>query len=413
MARQIGIVFNVIGALVTAVNLVGWVTEADAQKKSVFVCKAPMPASRKTIEDSINAKEDLSTFLRAMKAAGLVQLLGGPGPVTVFAPTDLAFANLSIKSTENFFAQGIENLLAQGNKSTLKQILSYHVVRGVFRASDLSKVRFLTTVEGETLVVSSLDGKIALLDSRGDLAAVDVSDAARSNGVVYNVNRVMVPRVVLPRSGNTRAPLQAEAPLVDFFPWPPVTPTASYPYKKYVFFNKSELTTLDALSEKIDDALDRHGYSDRYYFAQRSGSGFVVLTRTERITDGGKSSDHDRWTTDVKLSGEFSISDYLKALVGKHSGRFRVFALVVTKDPQGPSKEVVTSELLQRWRSQGQPKLPKGYEKIPLTEDYDFYALVYEFSRSLDSEETTFVRESSLSALEHLKGAGLAPGDFK
>ena len=127
-----------------------------------------------------------------MKAAGLVNTLEGPGPFTVFAPTNEAFAELP-KGT-------VETLLKPENKDKLKSILTYHVVPGRLTTRDLrEKVKDgggkteLKTVEGESLTVTEKNGKLWLTDAKGDTAEITVSNVMQSNGVIQVINAVMLP----------------------------------------------------------------------------------------------------------------------------------------------------------------------------------------------------------------------------
>jgi uncharacterized surface protein with fasciclin (FAS1) repeats len=123
---------------------------ASAQSRStVTVGGAPMYASRNIIENAVNSR-DHTTLVAAVKAAGLAETLSGPGPFTVFAPTNAAFARLP--------AGTVEAALRPQNRSMLQSVLTYHVVPGRLTAADLmARIRAgggsarLTTVQGGTL----------------------------------------------------------------------------------------------------------------------------------------------------------------------------------------------------------------------------------------------------------------------
>src|ERR1700677_1054779 len=115
-------------------------------EKTVNVGGAPMYPSKNIIQNAVNSK-DHTTLVAAVKAAGLVDTLEGPGPFTVFAPTNEAFAKLPPGT--------VDTLLKPENKATLTKILTYHVVAGKYSASDLMKLvkagggkAMLKTVEG-------------------------------------------------------------------------------------------------------------------------------------------------------------------------------------------------------------------------------------------------------------------------
>src|ERR1700712_3654996 len=106
-------------------------TESMSKQKTVEVGGAPMYPSKNIIENAVNSK-DHTTLVAAVKAAGLVGTLQGPGPFTVFAPTNEAFAKLP--------AGTVEALLKPDNKPALVKILTYHVVSGSYTATDLMKL---------------------------------------------------------------------------------------------------------------------------------------------------------------------------------------------------------------------------------------------------------------------------------
>src|ERR1700729_3784922 len=135
---------------------------AQMAEKTVTVGGAPMYPSKNIIQNAINSK-DHTTLVAAVKAAGLVDTLSGPGPFTVFAPTNEAFAKLP--------AGTVDTLLKPENKATLTKVLTYHVVAGRWSSADLmNKIKEghgtaeLTTVEGGKLWAMSRGKEIVLKD---------------------------------------------------------------------------------------------------------------------------------------------------------------------------------------------------------------------------------------------------------
>lgn len=152
---------------------------------------APMLESKNIVENAVNSK-DHTTLVAAVKAAGLVDTLSGPGPFTVFAPTNEAFKKLP--------AGTVEGLLKPEALPQLKAVLTYHVVPGTITAKDLTKMiadgggkATLTTVQGEPLTVEKKGGHIELIDSKGDVATVTIPNVMQSNGVIHVINTVMLP----------------------------------------------------------------------------------------------------------------------------------------------------------------------------------------------------------------------------
>jgi len=127
----------------------------------------------------------LSTLVAAVTAASLVETLQGDGPLTVFAPTNDAFAALP--------AGTVDTLLKPENVAQLASILTYHVVSGKVMAADLSDGQEITTVQGGTLTVKIADGKVSLRDGSGSEVTVEAADVNASNGVVHVVSGVLLP----------------------------------------------------------------------------------------------------------------------------------------------------------------------------------------------------------------------------
>ncbi|WP_293868511.1 fasciclin domain-containing protein [uncultured Alsobacter sp.] len=164
-----------------------------AQAKPVVVGGAPMFPEKTIVQNAVNSK-DHTTLVAAVKAAGLVDTLQGPGPFTVFAPTNKAFAKLP--------AGTFENLVMPQNKGTLTKVLTYHVVPGRYTAADLMTLvdksggeAKLKTAEGETLsVVKGRSGKsLYVQDMQGHSARVTIANVMQSNGVIHVVDTVMMP----------------------------------------------------------------------------------------------------------------------------------------------------------------------------------------------------------------------------
>ncbi|MET7257169.1 fasciclin domain-containing protein [Dyadobacter jiangsuensis] len=163
-----------------------------AQEKTVTVGGAPMYPSKNIIENAVNSK-DHTTLVAAVKAAGLVETLSGPGPFTVFAPTNMAFDKLP-KGT-------VDMLVKPENKAMLTGILTYHVVSGNMSAADLMKAikdgggkAMLKTVAGGELTAMQKGKKIVLTDAKGNKAMVTIADVFQSNGVIHVVDTVLMPK---------------------------------------------------------------------------------------------------------------------------------------------------------------------------------------------------------------------------
>ena len=155
------------------------------EEKGVMVGGANMVPS-KDIVDNAAGSADHTTLVAAVKAAGLVETLKGAGPFTVFAPTNEAFAKLP--------AGTVDNLLKPENKATLAKILTYHVVAGGLKSTDLKDGQKLKTVQGEELTINYKDNKWMVHDAKGGMANITIADVISSNGVTYVIDAVLMPK---------------------------------------------------------------------------------------------------------------------------------------------------------------------------------------------------------------------------
>ncbi|CAN5167904.1 fasciclin domain-containing protein [soil metagenome] len=160
-------------------------------QRTVMVGGAAMYPTKNIIQNAVNSA-DHTTLVAAVKAAGLVDVLSGTGPFTVFAPTNAAF-NLLPAGT-------VETLVKPENKALLTSILTYHVVSGRLNSKNLMKmikkangVATLTTVAGGKLMVMRKGNMLMVKDAKGGVANITIKDVNQSNGVIHVVNRVLMP----------------------------------------------------------------------------------------------------------------------------------------------------------------------------------------------------------------------------
>ena len=140
-----------------------------------------MTTNTQDIVDTAVSAGQFKTLAAALTAAGLVDTLKGPGPFTVFAPTDAAFAKLP--------AGTVENLLKPENKAQLTAILTYHVVPGKVMAADVVKLKEAKTVNGKMLQVKVNGSEVIINDAK-----VTATDIAASNGVIHVIDSVVLPQ---------------------------------------------------------------------------------------------------------------------------------------------------------------------------------------------------------------------------
>jgi uncharacterized surface protein with fasciclin (FAS1) repeats len=127
------------------------------------------------------ATPDLSTLVAAVKAAELVETLQGDGPFTVFAPVNDAFAGLP--------AGTVDNLLKPENKADLQSILTYHVVPGAVKSTDLTDGMVVNTVNGKSITINVSEAGVSINGG----AKVTMADIETSNGVVHVIDTVLLP----------------------------------------------------------------------------------------------------------------------------------------------------------------------------------------------------------------------------
>lgn len=148
--------------------------------------------SNKSIVNSTATSKNHQTLLAVMKAADLEDLLDHAGPFTVFAPSDLAFANLAGRS--------VEELLDPKNRKELRDLLTYHIVAGQITASKILKAMCrgegkatFTTIQGG-IITATMEGiDIILNDAFGNTATIVVADSKQNNGVIHEIDSVILP----------------------------------------------------------------------------------------------------------------------------------------------------------------------------------------------------------------------------
>jgi len=187
----------VAAALVATSGLVAAPVAADHHKAAMadenvpMVGGAAMYPTKTIVENAVNSM-DHTTLVAAVTAAGLVDALSSPGPFTVFAPTNAAFAKLP--------AGTVETLVKPENKGLLTGILTYHVVAGRVSAAELIGLiqqgggkAELTTLNGGKLTARVVGGKVVLTDAKGGTATVTQADVFQSNGVIHVTDTVSLP----------------------------------------------------------------------------------------------------------------------------------------------------------------------------------------------------------------------------
>ncbi|QNA86129.1 fasciclin domain-containing protein [Sphingomonas sp. So64.6b] len=178
-------------ASIVAIALVAGGAALASPSQNPMVGGAAMYPTRNIIENAVNSK-DHTTLVAAVKAADLVETLSSPGPFTVFAPTNAAFAKLP--------AGTVDTLIKPENKGTLTTILTYHVLPGKISAAmiaananaHMGKATY-TTVQGGTLTFMKSGKSWAIKDAKGGIARIAIADVNQSNGVIHVIDTVLMP----------------------------------------------------------------------------------------------------------------------------------------------------------------------------------------------------------------------------
>lgn len=163
-------------------------SQSSSATDGVTVGGAKMVDTKNIVQNALNAN-NVTTLVTAVKAAGLVNTLEGPGPFTVFAPNNAAFAKLPSAT--------LNSLLQPANQAELAKILTYHVVSGTYTSAALNvmaeKGQTLTTVEGETLTPVMVNNQLEIKDAQGNMVTIQTPDVISSNGVTFVINSVLMP----------------------------------------------------------------------------------------------------------------------------------------------------------------------------------------------------------------------------
>ncbi|MEQ8654789.1 MAG: fasciclin domain-containing protein [Kiloniellales bacterium] len=167
---------SVVAALAVVVFVAGC---SSSRTSSTSSASAPQPAQLDIVDTAVSV-DDFNTLVAAVQAADLVDTLKSPGPFTVFAPTDEAFAKLPPGT--------VESLLLPENKDQLVAVLTYHVIPGKVMAADIAgKQLEVATVQGSTVEIDAVNGVMV------DNATVIQADVVASNGVIHVIDEVILP----------------------------------------------------------------------------------------------------------------------------------------------------------------------------------------------------------------------------
>jgi uncharacterized surface protein with fasciclin (FAS1) repeats len=190
--RKIGTQLSVVALAAASAIAIGASAFAQMGAAVPMVGGAPMYQTRNIVENAVNSA-DHTTLVAAVQAAGLVDTLAGPGPFTVFAPVNDAFAALP--------AGTVDTLLMPANKDQLTGVLTYHVISGTVTWQDLvtqlqaagGRPLQIATVNGEFLTFTWENNAIHVKGESGGDGMITIPDVMQSNGVIHVVDSVLLP----------------------------------------------------------------------------------------------------------------------------------------------------------------------------------------------------------------------------
>ena len=337
-----------------------------------------------------SSREDLSTLVSAIEAAGLAEALSGEGPFTFFAPTNEAFGRLPEDT--------LDELLKPENANRLSAILTYHVLLQEETAADIASMTEALTMLGVPISISA-EGDAVMVNE----ATIVETDIVASNGIVYVIDTVLLP------------PEQEEAASLP--PWPPPKASARDELPDSFFRSLDESITLDAVAQLLEKAVKEAGFPQWRYSPilgdQNRVEGFV-LTLTMEKADANWNPASDRWMENVQpieLRDLFTASGralFWKALLTDNKGYYRIILLAVS-DKQLSDSDLETSaptRLEAREWLDGMLSLPDSIGNMKYTNQHRVSTFVYEFEKP-QYGDPAFIKTTTVGGLFHLQSSGI------
>jgi hypothetical protein len=189
------------------------------------------------------------------------------------------------------------------------------------------------------------------------------------------------------------------------FPWPPPQASASMMIPDSLIKNgESELLQLGQVSDRLTNALNEAGYSEKSFYAVPDG--FAIVTRMEQIEADGTPKIPGRWDINTEPMSEFSLKQYLKALFYANPGLFRIVVLIITPHPFYQSEDTIGRDEAMKWLKGGLNRLPDSIAVQEYTKSFTTTALIYEFIKP-ESGDAVLSQPSKLDGREHVEKSGL------
>ncbi|MBI5747829.1 MAG: cytochrome c [Nitrospinae bacterium] len=188
------------------------------------------------------------------------------------------------------------------------------------------------------------------------------------------------------------------------FPWPPPKASASHEIPNNLLKKEGENSTWGRVANRLKEALDYTGYTERSFFGVPSG--FAIVTRLEQIYDDGRPKEEpERWSIESKAISSFSLIVYLKALLTAEKGFYRVIVFIITPRFFPQENKEISSDEASSWLSLGSNILPSSVADIIYTDDYVCTVLVYEFEQ--EDKKYNVKIPGNLTGKQHLENSGI------
>lgn len=191
------------------------------------------------------------------------------------------------------------------------------------------------------------------------------------------------------------------------FPFPPPDPSARLRIPNKPLTGKASAPTFALVAARMEAALGSNGYTELSYFAVPGG--FALLTQIERINPDATAALEQRWNVAVEPVSlrSFTLEAYLRALLQKDSGFFRVIVFIFSSEPFSSSGKKVPVKEAMKWIDQGSNTLPRDVASLPYSEDMVCTALVYEFEIPTHGADALLRKPSSHDGAAHLRASGI------
>ena len=246
----------------------------------------------------------------------------------------------------------------------------------------------------------------------GGVFADYADDYMREAGSSYNPSDFTHAEMGQPSQGNAspngsglNTQVAEAEPLPNLWPWPPPTPSGKHVLQRELF-DTGESPTFGNVNDQLRAALASVGHEEVGYY--HVPGGFAMVTRLERMEEGGATVTSDRWVREApRPEVGWSLSNYIRALITTTSGHFRVLAFITAAESFHPSETAVDTDTLHQWAMFGENVLPDPVRNLPFEDGVEITALVYEVSKIRGARRVIVHVPGQLTGADHLRHLGV------